>query len=166
MSLEILVLQALKKINPPTRNIVNGVSQSNVSPANFLIKYSTGILRVAKKVLSGVVNANVPKTILSVTGAGELNFFALHQEATNNVRLTVKVIIDDVVALNSTTIISSFNGYIFPMIGTITGDTGTSPDKSVFCYDKVLFSKSLLIEITQDVTLTDEFSAFLAYKTY
>jgi hypothetical protein len=30
MSLEILVLQALKKVNPPTRQIVNGVSKNGL----------------------------------------------------------------------------------------------------------------------------------------
>lgn len=167
MSLEILVLQALKKVNPPTRQIVNGVSAGNFFVSNLGIRFSTqGLSRLGKEVPSGVVNANVPKTLLSVTGAGELNFFALTQLGNNNVKLTVKVTIDDVVVFNMTNFAQAFNGYVLPVIGIATGDAGTYSERVIYCYDKVLFSKSLLIEIIQDVTLTNEFDAFLAYKTY
>jgi len=167
MSLEILVLQALKKVNPPTRQIVNGASKNGLRVVDLNIGYAAGAVeRVSKPVLSGVVAANTPKSLLEISGAGELNFLALTQTYQNGCALTVRVVIDGVAAYETTLAYQSFQQYMLPIVGTISGDKGSSGEKHVFAYDHVRFTSSLKIEIVQSIALNDEFSAFLAYKTY
>ena len=168
MSLLIEILNQLRKIQRPPKTTVNGLSTYTtpfyVSSLN--IKYAAGAVeRIAKSVRSGNLDANSPKAILNITGAGELNFFAVTDIRAEMANLTVTVTVDGVQIANIATI-GNFNGYLLPVIGSVSGECSTYGERAVFQYDRISFTRSLKIELTSSIASADQYATFSAYKIY
>lgn len=139
-------------------SIVNGFSTTGWTPTT---QPATGAQGAAwtKQSLSGVCVAATLKTILSITGAGQLNFIGVSTVDTTARTMRFKITLDGVVVFDSTSASVSVAQKGGVLIGT--QDNG---QVNYFPTQSASFAASCLIEFASSVTETDKCNIFLAYK--
>lgn len=131
-----------------TKSIVNAFSASGWTPV--AVNVNGGRL-----LLSGALTAATLKTMLTVTGAGEVSSLALTAVDSTTRTLRLRVSVDGVVAFDSTSVAASAagNGCV---IGAGVGGSGV-----IFSGSPIRFLTSLVVEVASSVTETDKLQ--LAY---
>lgn len=146
--------------NQSPKTIVNAFSTSGATAVPILLNGGEA-LKLAKVVSVGSVTAGVLKTIVSVTGAGQIDFLsALSGDATART-LRVKVTLDGVVAFDSTTASVSIGGNGISVIGAAPSAGGMP-----MVLQPVFFNASLLVEFASSVTETGISSVGYTYRTF
>lgn len=113
-----------------------------------------------KKILSGALTANTYKTLLSVTGAGVLNFMAMNAVDATSRTMTLRLTLDggEVITRSVTTAVQ-YEGAI------IAGSSPFSTTASGMGFDAIPFSTSMLVEVKSSVTETDKVAISYNYRT-
>ena len=143
----------------PPKVLVNNYSTSGWVP--YQVNQTIGIAN-SKTVLSGAMTAGVLKTLLSVSGAGSIEFLSLMTMSTTARTMRIKLTIDGQVAFDSTSATTSANEY-----GAVVLGSGNAPfGSSVPTYEPTLFNTSLLIEVASSITETDKFTLGYKYRTF
>lgn len=117
----------------------------------------------AKQVYSGAMTAATLKTILSVTGAGSIDYLSVRGMDITSRTLRMKITIDGVVVLDSTsaaTADASSNGAVYIGVGDGSGATWPA------AYEPTLFNASLLVEVASSLSETDKFLIGYKYRTF
>lgn len=112
-------------------------------------------------VLSGAMTANTLKTALSVSGRGKINWAAVYANDGSARTLRMRVTIDGLVVLDSTS--ASFMESDRGFVGIGAGK-GTSTPIAVF--QPLRFQSSLLIELASNVTETDKATFAYNYEVF
>lgn len=100
---------------------------------------------------SGLVTANVLKTALSVSGAGQLNWLGVYSTNSTSKTIRVKVTIDGVAIRDYTSAAIAVTNRGFTVIGT---GVYTTNDQAVN-FQPCPFNTSLLVEFTTDIGETN-----------
>ena len=137
-------------------SVVNGYSTNGWATTSF------GSTIWAKSVLTGACTAATLKTILSITGAGQLNFVGIRTGDATARTVRVRITLDGVVAIDTTSASISTSGVGAPILGMI--DPSASPNG--WPAQTASFASSCLIEFASSLTETDKCNFFLAYKVY
>ena len=143
----------------PPKSLINAFSSSGATC--IFINYGTP--DALKQTLTGAVVANTLKTVLSITGAGEINFAGVVSNDTTSRTHRMKVTIDGYVVFDATSAacIASSKGVV--AIGLVSPITSGIP---VQVLDKVVFNSSFLIEYASSISETDKSTLVTSYKTF
>lgn len=131
-----------------TKSIVNAFSTSGWTPVAVTV-------HSGRLLLSGAMTAATLKTLLTVTGAGEVSSLALTTLEAGSRTLRLRVLVDGVVAFDSTSVSAGISG-VGCVIGAGVGDAGI-----VFSGSPIRFLTSLEVQVASSVTETDKLQ--LAY---
>jgi hypothetical protein len=112
--------------------------------------------------LSGVMSANTFKTLLSVSGPGQIDVAAITTADTTSRTIKMRITLDGVTAPYAfdpgmSAAITAADTGIMPVGSLVTG--GVIPDP-------VVFNTSCLIEIASSLGETDKIKTYLKYRTY
>ena len=143
--------------DPPT-SIVNGYSTNGYTvPGNNYL--SSGL----KTAATGALTADTLVTVLSITGRGVLDNFGYKQTNATSRTHRVKITIDGVVALDSTSAASAAanNGAMIVGGSFVFATAAGSPSKPS---GMVCFNKSLLIEYASSLSETSLTTMAYAYR--
>ena len=136
--------------------IVNKYSAGGVTAQASEINSSSAVALV-----SGALTANTLKTILSITGAGSLNFLSLVTVDTTSRTVRLKLTLDGVVAFNATSAAITVAGN-----GLLAVGSGTSTSQGPYAVEATHFNVSCLVEIASSLTETDKVTTYYTYRTY
>lgn len=126
-----------------TKSIVNGFSTSGWTPVTVYAQSARGLL-------SGALTAGTLKTLLSVSGAGEVSSLALKTIDASSRTLRLRVVVDGVVAFDSTSAAVAQAD-----AGCVIGD-GVGAPGVIFSGSPIRFLTSLVVEVASSVTETDK----------
>lgn len=140
------------------KSIIGTDSAALGLPMSAVAGYS-GALNL-KKTLAGALTANTYKTLLSVTGAGVLNFLALLAMDATARTASIRLTLDGVVVSTRTGNIAAVNdGFL------VVGSAPFNTTNSAAGMDAVPFSLSMLVEVKSNLTETDTLATFINYRT-
>jgi hypothetical protein len=114
--------------------------------------------------LSGAVTANVYKTVLSITGAGVVNYLGARTLNSTAKIASLRVTIDGIVLVDIATTSVNHVNRILTAIGYLTHTTATPIH--YLSYNPVAFNSSLLVEIASSVTETDQTQLISNYVVF
>lgn len=141
---------------PTPKVIVNDVSTTGWVASGASVS-SSATYASAKAIASGALAANTLKTILQITGSGGIQWLSLHCADATSRTLRMKITIDGVVAIDSTSAAIAGSGYGGVYIGA-----GAQTNVNV---SPMYFKKSLLIEIASSLSETDKLVTSVNYFT-
>ena len=138
----------------PTTSIVNFYSSGGVSSGSAL---SSGTASNSRSVLSGALTANALKTLLTVTGGGEVPLlFVSTQDATSRT-LRVRVTVDGAVVFDATSSAIAASNQ-----GTVVMGQPVSTSYLAAVSPGIRFNSSLVVEAASSLSETDK--VLLAYQ--
>jgi len=156
--------------NKPVKNIVNGLlTPPNLYASNWCpLVPRTYLQQVGKVIDTGAITRNVFKTLIEVTGAGEINLLGIsgYGNSGGAGMISIKLTIDGTVAFflpSGILVIDSTN--FVSIIGAIIGSNG-SYNVASCTFERVFFSSSFKVEVTHVNDATDAHSCCINYKTY
>ena len=133
----------------PPKTIVNGCSSGALSSAPT---------NSTKTMLSGALTAGTLKTLLSITGAGEINYLALLKTDATNRTIRLKVTIDGVEVFDATSGADATAYLGLVAIGSLISSAYPQ-------LGGVVFNVSLLVEVASSLTETDKLTLATIYET-
>ena len=133
----------------PTTSIVNAFSSGGASASSVQAQ----TLNNAAAVLSGVLTANTLKTVLTVTGGGEVPFLSVYANDTTSRTVRIKVTVDGVSVFDATS-----NAITVANTGMMVIGIGTSTSYITQAPAPLRFNSSLLVEIASSLSETDKVS--------
>lgn len=143
----------------------SSIFQGDAPPLTIVNAQSTGssiISRAApssaKKILSGALTANTLATILSISGAGVVDWLSANPADTTSRTIRLKITIDGVVAFDATS--SAMTNTASAILGI--GISGSSTESSS---QPCTFKTSLLVEVASSLTETDKVQLSAQYRT-
>lgn len=144
------------KYSAPTKSIVNAFSTSGW--ASFAINNDA----TAKAIASGALTAATLATVLSVTGAGEMNYLTIKSGDATVRTMRIQVICDGVTVFDSTSASAAHNGESGIVIGAIV-DIGAQVTYTE-SGDGIRWNTSLLVKVASSLTETDKFTIYTKYR--
>ena len=141
--------------NKPPKSIINAFSNSGFSASGAVPPYNIKVVAI------GAVTSNVLKTVLSVSGAGQIDFLSLTTVDTTSRTLRAKVTIDGTVVFDSTSAVIASVNYGFTPLGACSSSGGTPP-----ALQPTFFNSSLLVEVASSLTETDKANVGYNYRTF
>ena len=145
--------------NQPPKSIINAYSTSGVVTTPIYLGGEAA--KLVKVVSVGSVTAGVLKTILSVTGAGQIDFLCAQASDATARTLRVRVTLDGVVAFDSTTASNTISNLGMSVIGAAPNSSSVP-----MVLQPVFFNASLLVEFASSVTETNLSNVGYNYRTY
>ena len=133
-----------------TRSIASIVNSQSSSPC--VAKAASGLFN-GKTYASGALTANVLKTMLSVSGSGQVNACSVYSVDTTSKTQRLVMVIDGVTVFDSTS-----------AAGT-TQNAGIIALGTTYSGQPVRFYSSLLVQIASDEAATDKLTALVNYET-
>lgn len=142
------------KYSAPTKAIVNAFSTSGW--ASILVNQEDS----AKVIASGSLTAATLATVLSVTGAGEMNYLTFTSVDATVRTMRIQVVCDGVIVFDSTSASAAHSGEC----GIVMGTTQIS---SLTCYESgesIKWNSSMQIKVASSLTETDKFNIYTKYR--
>ena len=136
----------------PTTSIVNYYSSGGVNSGAVL---TGGAGTNAKEELSGALTSATLKTLLTVTGGGEVPLLFAHVKDTTSRTLRVRVTVDGTVAFDGTTSAITTANHGLIVVGQISTTSLVLASPS-----GIRFNASLVVEVASSVTETDKVAIF------
>lgn len=138
-------------LKTPT-SLVNLFSTSGYTAASFSAPVN------AKQALCGAVTATVLKPVLTLTGAGVLNFFGVYAMDATVRTMRIQIVLDGVTVFDSTSAAIAAPGQgAFPV--------GVWNQTNTMAYpDEIPFKTSCVINMASSLTETDKFNTFSMYR--
>jgi len=141
---------------PPTTLIGSDLTAA-ATILNSATEFNKNNIRV---LLSGALTADTYKTMVSVTGAGVLNFASVQTVDATSRNIYCRITIDGtVVATRSSLTTITATAQVVAVGGYMNSANG------VVALDAIPFNTSLLIEIKSSLTETDKLNACFVYRT-
>jgi hypothetical protein len=140
----------------PPRQIINSHSTSPFM-VNNAVTQGFGL----KKILSGATTASVLKTVLTVSGRGEISYLAFGSVDTTARVIRGKLTIDGVVVFDST----SATPIVVAGSGACILGSASNAINGIVAFDKVSYVSGFTMEVSSSVaTETNGVEAAIAYK--
>jgi len=133
-----------------TRSVATIVNSQSSSPCTS--KAASGLFN-GKTYASGALTANVLKTMLSVSGGGQVNVCSVFSIDTTSKTIRLVLVVDGVTVFDSTTTANT------------TQNNGVIALGTTYSGQPVRFYSSLLIQIASDEAATDKLTACINYET-
>lgn len=135
-------------MNPSTTSITNAHSAGSVSATNIHNALD------AREVLCGAVSAATLKTLLDVTGQGEVPYLVAHTKDTTSRTVRCRVTVDGIVIFDATTGAITTNNTGLIVSGTTAANNTAGSNQFGNGYP-ISFNASLLVEIASSLNETD-----------
>lgn len=143
----------------PPKSIINSFSTTGAAGIVTLLTGSEAA-KAVKVVGLGATTANVLKTVLSVTGAGQIDFLGMTTADGTARTLRIKVTIDGTVVFDSTTASIALSNGGISVIGIAPSATSVS-----MTLQPTFFNTSLLVEAASSLTEATPANVGYNYRT-
>lgn len=144
------------KYSAPTKAIVNAFSTSGWASLTIDVDVS------AKSIASGSLTATTLETILSVTGAGEMNYLTLKSLDATVRTMRIQVICDGSTVFDSTSASAAHNGESGVVLGQMVATGG--PYTFAESGESIRWNTSLKVNVASSLTETDKFNIYTKYR--
>lgn len=153
-------LLAMKQ-RPPTSYVGSG---NELAIYQYYYAFTIG---GTSRALSGAMTGNALKTLLSVTGAGALNFVGIFANDATSRTMRVKVTIDGVVVVDPG-MSPSINvaGLGIVPVGALAGYYDGTYNRASAIPAKLSFNTSLLVQYASSLSETDKIYTFVAHEVH
>ena len=132
-----------------TRAIVNHCSVSGYTPPNFDISAGSG--NGGREVLSGALTANTLKTLLTVTGAGQMPLLTAYTKNATSRTVRAVVIADGVTVFDSTSGSAASTGRGALIAGSVTWNGAITLAQG----SPIRWASSLVVQVASSLSETD-----------
>lgn len=135
---------------PSTRSVVNAYSAGGV--ATGATSLAAGIGNNALEVLSGAVTAATLKTVLSLTGPGQIPLLTAYTKDATSRTVRCRVTVDGVVVFDATSSAITTSGAGMVVVGSTGGGTAAATYSPV----PLRWNSSCTIQVASSLTETDK----------
>lgn len=144
------------KYSAPTKAIVSAFSTSGWA-SSAISDDAT-----AKVIASGSLTAATLSTVLSVTGAGEMNYLTMKCIDATIRTMRIQVVCDGVAVFDSTSASANHSGASVVVIGTMVDFS--VPKTFSESGDGIRWNTSMQVKVASSLTETDKFNIYTKYR--
>lgn len=144
------------KYSAPTKAIVNAFSTSGWASVAINDESS------AKVIASGALIAATLATVLSVTGAGEMNYLTLKSLDETVRTMRIQVICDGVTVFDSTSESAAHSGESGIVIGAMAN--AGAPNTFTESGESIRWNSSMQVKVASSLTETNKFNIYTKYR--
>ena len=151
---------------PPATTFVSVPEEAPYTHTTTPVVITAAVSRNANgltRILSGTTVANTYKTVLNVTGGGNINFLGAITVSSTNRNLDLRLTLDGVAVGTISATGLTATDKILPMVGAIRG-INASPTSDIFAFDSIRFNSSLQVEIKSSLSETDFTGILIKYN--
>lgn len=139
-----------------TKSVIHGTSSTGTGPQSGLYTAS------AREVLSGALTASTLKTLLTISGAGEISHLMAYTKEATARTLRIKVTLDGIVVFDATT--PSFSANTTGAV--VVGDIYEAPSIVITRRAPLRFSTSCVVEVASSLSETDKLAIGYTAQTF